>query len=148
MRLSWPLSPNRSLVKRRQPSRKNHQVRQSPTLPPWSPRLRPRQQRRIPPLPGRITSRKPSPKRNPKSRESRCRRASAADSRTPQVALVVSPGRHLGAGRHCRYFLILVLQLVELVVDAALGEKLLVRAHFAHLSLVHNDDLVGPLNRR
>src|SRR6185503_10937636 len=44
------------------------------------------------------------------------------------------------------YFLILVLQLVELVIDPALGEKLLVRAHFSHLSLVHHNDLVRSLH--
>ena len=47
-----------------------------------------------------------------------------------------------------RNLLILVLQLIELVVDAALREQLLVRAHLADLPLMHNDDLVGALNGR
>jgi hypothetical protein len=45
-------------------------------------------------------------------------------------------------------FLILVLELVKLEVNAALGEQLLVRAHFADLAFVHDDDLVGALHRR
>src|SRR5271169_412658 len=50
-----------------------------------------------------------------------------------------SPGRHL---------LILILQLVELVVNSALGQQLLVRSHFADLPFVHHDDLVGTLDGR
>src|SRR5579864_4760771 len=45
-------------------------------------------------------------------------------------------------------FLVFVLQLVELVVNAALGEQLLVRAHLAYAALVHDDNLVGALHRR
>ena len=39
------------------------------------------------------------------------------------------------------------MQLVKLVVDAALRQQLLVRAHLADLAFVHDDDLVGALNR-
>ena len=40
------------------------------------------------------------------------------------------------------------MKLVELEVDAALGEELLVSAHFADLAFVHDDDLVGTLHGR
>ena len=52
---------------------------------------------------------------------------------------------------HCHFrfrgdFLIFVLQLVELVVNAALGQQLLMRSNFAQLALVHDDDFIGALN--
>ncbi len=55
--------------------------------------------------------------------------------------------RGRGRPRHID-LLIFVLQLVELVVDAALGQEFLMRAHFADLSLVHNDDFVSALHCR
>ena len=45
-------------------------------------------------------------------------------------------------------FLILVLQLVELVVDSAIRQQFLMSAHFADLAFVHDDDLVGTLDGR
>jgi hypothetical protein len=45
------------------------------------------------------------------------------------------------------YFLVFVLELVELVINSAIGEQFLVTAHFANFSFVHHDDLVGALNR-
>ncbi len=42
--------------------------------------------------------------------------------------------------------LILVLELVELPVKAALGQQLLVRAHLAQLALVHDQDGIGALH--
>src|SRR3954466_3343097 len=45
-----------------------------------------------------------------------------------------------------RDFLIFVLELVELPVYAALAEQMLVAAHLAHASFVHDDDLVGALD--
>src|SRR5947209_17390046 len=47
-----------------------------------------------------------------------------------------------------RNFLVLVLELVELPVNAALREQLLMASHFAHPALMHHDDLVGALNGR
>src|SRR5258708_1190007 len=54
-----------------------------------------------------------------------------------------------GRGRP-RYIdlLILVLQLIQLEVNPALGQELLVRSHFADLAFVHDDDFVGALHRR
>ena len=43
-------------------------------------------------------------------------------------------------------FLIFVLQLIELVINAALREQLLMSAHFAHLAFVHDNNLVGLLH--
>ena len=43
-------------------------------------------------------------------------------------------------------FLVAVLELVELVVEAALGEELLVGAALAELALVHDEDGVGGLD--
>ena len=43
-------------------------------------------------------------------------------------------------------FLILVLQLIELVVDAMVGQEFLVCAHFAKLAFVHDQNLVGALD--
>jgi hypothetical protein len=40
------------------------------------------------------------------------------------------------------------LELVELVVEAALGEELLVGAALAELAFVHNEDFVGRLHGR
>src|SRR5271156_538681 len=52
-----------------------------------------------------------------------------------------------GRGRPlCIRLLIFVLQLIELVVNAALGQQLLVRSHLADLAFVHHDDLVGALD--
>ena len=45
-------------------------------------------------------------------------------------------------------FLILVLELVELPVEAAVGEQFLVRTHLAELPLVHDEDRVCALNGR
>ena len=55
----------------------------------------------------------------------------------------------VGANLRLRYtqFLVLVLELVELKVNATLGQKLLMRAHFAHMPFVHDDDLIGTLDR-
>src|SRR5262247_1163487 len=61
--------------------------------------------------------------------------------------LVVCTGRGLGlSGQRCRYLLILVLQLIQFVVHAALRQKLLMRAHFADFAFVHHDDFVGALH--
>ena len=49
-------------------------------------------------------------------------------------------------GYECAEFLILVLELVKLPVEAALGEQLLVGAHLAELALVHDEDGVGALD--
>src|SRR5688500_9020760 len=46
-----------------------------------------------------------------------------------------------------RKFLIFVLELVKLVVQATLSEKLLVRSHFAHAALMHDQNLIALLNR-
>src|SRR5258708_31267399 len=45
-------------------------------------------------------------------------------------------------------FLVFVLQLVQLPVDAALGAQLLVAADFAELTFVHDHDLVTPPDGR
>ena len=45
------------------------------------------------------------------------------------------------------YFLVFVLELVELVVEAALGEELLVGAALAQGAFVHDEDGVGGLDR-
>ena len=52
--------------------------------------------------------------------------------------------RRRGRGRS--NLLILVLQLIELVINAAIGEQLLVGTDFAHLAFVHHDNFVGALN--
>ncbi len=57
--------------------------------------------------------------------------------------LVVCASGYLGAGAD---FLIFVLQLIEPVINAALGEQLLVGTHFANLAFVHHDDLIGALD--
>src|SRR4029077_5752909 len=44
-------------------------------------------------------------------------------------------------------FLLLVLELIEPVVDATLGQQFLVRALFAQTSLVKHENAVGMLNR-
>src|SRR5579872_2673177 len=44
-------------------------------------------------------------------------------------------------------FLVLVLQLIKLPVNAALGQQLLVAAHFAQFALMHDQDLVRALHR-
>src|ERR1700687_1384812 len=59
---------------------------------------------------------------------------------------VVRIRRDRGSPR--RHLLILVLQLIELVINPALGQQLLVRSHLADLAFVHHDDLVGPLDGR
>ena len=43
-------------------------------------------------------------------------------------------------------FLILVLQLVELPVEAAIGKQFLVRTHLAKLPFVHDENRVGSLD--
>ena len=48
--------------------------------------------------------------------------------------------------RRRRPFLVFVLQLVELEVQAAMGEQLIVRALFAQLTLVHHEDGVRTLD--
>src|SRR5262249_27079229 len=53
----------------------------------------------------------------------------------------------LGGGRW-RPLLVLVLELIELVVDPAKGEQLLVRAGFAQVPFVQDEDLVHVLDRR
>src|SRR4030095_14232835 len=45
-----------------------------------------------------------------------------------------------------RDFLILVLELIKLVVQPALGKKFLMRTHFAHAAFVHHQDLIALLN--
>ena len=45
-------------------------------------------------------------------------------------------------------FLVFVLELVELPVEAAVGEELLVGALLAELALVHDEDGVGALDGR
>src|SRR6185312_11250957 len=45
-------------------------------------------------------------------------------------------------------FLVPVLKLIKTPVDAAMGEELLVAAHFAKLAAMHDEDSVGALNRR
>src|ERR1019366_1306004 len=66
-----------------------------------------------------------------------------------RVSLVVRADRSLRSARHPRrHFLILILQLVKLVVNPALGQQLLVRSHLADLAFVHHDDLVGALDGR
>src|ERR1700751_2196366 len=55
--------------------------------------------------------------------------------------LVVGAGGDFGAaGGWEGHFLVFVLQLVQLVVDPALSEQLLVGAHFADFTLVHDND--------
>src|SRR6185437_12181841 len=67
----------------------------------------------------------------------------------------VSSGASVGARRErwseagggaVAEFLVSVLKLVETPVDAAMGEELLVAAHFAKLAAVHDEDGVGALN--
>src|SRR6266853_1619764 len=60
--------------------------------------------------------------------------------------LVVRVYRDRGSPR--RHLLILILQLIQLVVNPALGQQLLVRSHLADLAFVHHDDLVGALDGR
>ena len=58
-----------------------------------------------------------------------------------------SRNRRLNAlGRQRADLLILVLQLVELPVEAALREQLLVGAHLAQLAFVHHENRVGALD--
>src|SRR6266481_7163458 len=61
--------------------------------------------------------------------------------------LIVGASRNLPT-RPDRNLLIFILQLIELVINAVLGEQLLVGTHFAHLSLVHDDNFVGALDSR
>ncbi len=67
------------------------------------------------------------------------RRQSSAEAPTPRLFPLRKRNRRW-------LLLVLVLQLVELPVDAALGQQLLVRADLAHLALMHHDDLVGALH--
>src|SRR5579863_4733858 len=65
---------------------------------------------------------------------------------TPRAAgLVVRVGRDLRATGN---LLIAVLQLIQLVVNPALGQQLLVSPDLPHLTFVHDDDLVGALDGR
>src|SRR5580692_4782108 len=57
--------------------------------------------------------------------------------------LVVRVGSDVRSGSN---FLVFILQLIELVVNAVLGEQLLVRTHLPNLPFVHHDNLVGALN--
>ena len=54
-----------------------------------------------------------------------------------------SGGRGVGLGGE---FLVFVLELVKLVIQATLGEELLVGALLAELAAVHDEDGVGALN--
>ena len=58
-------------------------------------------------------------------------------------SLVVGLSGHLRAGGN---FLIFVLQLIKLEINAVLGQELLVGAHLADLAFVHHDDFVGALD--
>jgi|SRR5215472_8406176 len=62
--------------------------------------------------------------------------------RASVVRFLLVPGLRL----RDTHFLVFVLKLVELPINAALGEQLLVAADLADLALVHDDDLVGSLN--
>src|SRR6266702_8864059 len=53
-----------------------------------------------------------------------------------------------GSGNVDAHFLVFVLELVQLPIEAALGEQLLVRAHLAQLALVNHEDRVGALHGR
>src|SRR5215470_16518348 len=53
----------------------------------------------------------------------------------------------VGADLRSLKLLFLVLELIELPVYPALRQQLLVITDFAHLTFVHDDDLVGALNR-
>ena len=55
-------------------------------------------------------------------------------------------GKLDGDGEGVAGFLVFVLELVELVVEAAVGEELLVGALFAEASLVHDEDGIGALD--
>ena len=55
-------------------------------------------------------------------------------------------GRRIPRGFRQAQFLFFVLELVEAVVDAALGEKFLMRALFAQAALVEDENAVGVLN--
>src|SRR5690349_463808 len=44
--------------------------------------------------------------------------------------------------------LVLILQLIQLPVNATRGEKLLVRAALAQMALVHDQDAIGALDSR
>src|SRR3954467_2688209 len=54
--------------------------------------------------------------------------------------------REVVRGGRSKPFLIFVLQLVQLEVDPALGEELLVRARFPQVPLVQDEDLVHVLD--
>src|SRR5579875_486704 len=51
-----------------------------------------------------------------------------------------------GFGEGCAEFLVAVLELVELVVEAAKGEQFLVGALLAELAFVHDENDVGALD--
>ena len=55
-------------------------------------------------------------------------------------------GHRRGRRHRDAEFLVFVLELVELVVEAALGEELLVGAALAELASVHDEDLVRGLD--
>src|SRR5208337_3003273 len=46
------------------------------------------------------------------------------------------------------HFLVFILQLIELVINPALSQQLLMRSHLADLAFVHHDNLVGALDGR
>src|SRR5215813_3540556 len=52
----------------------------------------------------------------------------------------------LGADLGDAEFLFLVLELIELPVDSAMGEQFLVITDLPYMALVHDDNLVGTLN--
>src|SRR5580692_9483724 len=60
-----------------------------------------------------------------------------------QAILIIGPAGHFRHRRtHPTTFLVLILQLVELVINPPLRQQLLVRSHLAHLAFMHDDDLV------
>src|SRR2546421_11693072 len=61
--------------------------------------------------------------------------------------LIVGAGGYFWPAAY-RNFLIFVLQLVKVLIDAALPKQLLVSSFLAHQSFLHYDDLVTSLHRR
>jgi hypothetical protein len=61
---------------------------------------------------------------------------------------LIFDGNHRGSliGAYA-YFLILILQLIQLVIDSPLRKQLLMCADFPHASFMHDDDLVTALDR-
>src|SRR5204863_8861481 len=75
-----------------------------------------------------------------------CFPGSRTAGRTPAL-LIVGAGGYFWPAAYWN-FLIFVLQLVKLVIDASLREQLLVSSFLPHQSFVHDDDLVSSLHRR